>query len=66
MSIEIVFSEGKFVEVDNWIVWIEGVDCSNGNFDSLFILEWLFEGGYWIIVVEKGVLCCVDGMIVEI
>lgn len=65
-SIETVFSEGKFVEADNWTVWTDGVDRGNGNLESSFILERMPEGGQRIIVAEKGVLRRADGTIAEI
>ncbi|MEM0985260.1 MAG: LptF/LptG family permease [Pseudomonadota bacterium] len=65
-SAETVFSEGKFVEAENWTVWTERVDRSDGALQSSFILERLPEGGRRIIVSEAGRLVRADGTIAEI
>ena len=65
-SIETVFSEGKFVEADNWIVWTENVDRSNGGLENSFILERLPDGDQRIIVSEAGTLARGDRAISEI
>jgi len=65
-SVETVFIEGKFVEAEDWTVWTENVDRSNGTLDSSFILERLPDGGQRIIVAAKGTLVRDSGTIAEI
>jgi lipopolysaccharide export system permease protein len=65
-SIETIFIEGKFVEADNWTVWTENVDRSNGRLDSSFILERQPEGRQRIIVAQSGILVRDGGTISEI
>jgi len=65
-NLETVFIEGKFVEAEDWTVWTESVDRSNGELDSSFILERLPNGGQRIIVAEAGALVRDRGTISEI
>lgn len=55
-NIETVFIEGKFVEADDWTVWTESVDRSDGSLQSSFILERLPDGGQRFIVSESGTM----------
>lgn len=65
-SVETVFSEGKFVEAEDWTVWTENVDRTTGAMTSSFILERRTDGSRRIIVSETGNLRRADGAIVEL
>ena len=65
-SIETIFIEGKFVEAEDWTVWTENVDRSNGRLDSSFILERQEQGRQRVIVAESGILVRDGGTISEI
>ncbi|MEM7492539.1 MAG: LptF/LptG family permease [Pseudomonadota bacterium] len=65
-SIETVFVEGKFVEVDNWTVWTENVDLNTGALTGSFILERMPDGDQRIISATTGTLVRDGGTISEI
>lgn len=65
-SIETVFNEGKFAQVDNWTVWTQGVDRTSGDLESSFMLERSGDGRERILASESGVLQRVDGEVAQI